>query len=114
MSIPFDPLVSLSIIMLQISNRYMKIQLTPAQERILTHPLLQIIMYTSIIYFTTKNIILTGIIVIVSYLFLVVLFNENHRLNILPKDWLFKEKLIHEPVTSNKETYKNNIEKYHN
>jgi hypothetical protein len=113
MNFGFDPLVSLSIIMLQVSNRYMRINITPAQEKILMHPITQISMYASIIYFTTKNILLTLFIVIISYLFLVVLFNENHRLNILPKDWLYKEKLSDVMSESSKEMYKNNLEKYH-
>ena len=113
MNIGFDPLVSLSIILLQISNRYMRINITPAQEKILMHPLTQIAMYASIIYFTTKNMLLTLFIVIISYLFLVILFNENHRLNILPKDWLYRENLTNVRTESSKEKYKNNLEKYH-
>lgn len=110
----FDPLVSLSIILLQVSNKFMKINITPAQEKILMHPLTQTAMYASIIYFTTKNIPLTCVIVIISYLFFFILFNENHRLNILPKDWLYKEKLITEKYSSCKEIYKNNVASYHN
>ncbi len=113
MSLAFDPLFSLSIIMLQISNRYMKIKLTPAQEKILMNPIVQTAMYTSIIYFTTKNIIVTCFIVIISYLFLVILFNENHKLNILSKSWLYKENLIDTNVLSDKDAYITNIEKYH-
>ena len=109
----FDPLVSLSIILLQVSNRFMKINITPAQEKILMHPITQISMYASIIYFTTKNIPITCIIVLVSYLFFFILFNENNKLNILPKEWLYREKLITERHPSCKETYKNNLLLYH-
>jgi hypothetical protein len=91
----------------------MKINITPAQEKILMHPLTQIAMYASIIYFTTKNVLLTCIIVLISYLFFFILFNENHRLNILPKEWLYKEKLISKKHPSCKETYKNNVALYH-
>jgi hypothetical protein len=113
MNIGFDPLISLSIILLQISNRFMRINITPAQEKILMHPLTQVAMYASIIYFTTKNILLTLFIVIVSYMFLVVLFNENHKLNVLPKSWLYKENLSDVPSESCKQKYINNLEKYH-
>lgn len=77
------------------------------------HPVTQIAMYSSIIYFTTKNVLLTCVIVILSYLFLFILFNEKHELNILPKAWLYKEKLISQKEASCKEIYKNNVEKYH-
>ncbi len=113
MSIPFDPLFSFSIILLQISNRFMKINITPAQELILMNPITQIAMYASIIFFTTKSVLLTCIIVIISYLFLTILFNENHELNILPKHWLYEQNLIKEKKESCKVTYKHNMEKYH-
>ena len=114
MSIAFDPLFSLSIILLQISNRFMKISITPAQEKILMHPITQTAMYASIIYFTTKNMILTCLIVIISYMFLTILFNENHKMNILPRQWLYKQNLIPDAGQSSKEMYKNNMDRYHN
>ncbi len=113
MSLEFDPVFSLAIMFLQISHRFMKINLTKAQEKILMHPIAQIAMYASIIFFSTKSILLTGIIVILSYLFLYVLFNENHRLNILPKSWLHKENLLNETFKPNKHIYKENLQKYH-
>ena len=113
MSFEFDPVFSLAIMFLQISHRFMKISLTTAQEKLLMHPIAQFAMYASIIYFSTRNMILTCIIVILSYLFIFVLFNENHRLNILPKEWLHRENLINEKFIPNKHLYKQNIEKYH-
>lgn len=110
----FDPLILSSIMLLQISNRFMKINITKAQEKILYHPYTQVIMYFCIIYFTTRNLSNTIIIVIVSYVFLQILFNENHENNILSKSWLQKENLLQEPIKFfNKDIYKMNINQYH-
>lgn len=110
----FDPLVLSSIMMLQIANRYLKISITTAQEKIVTHPISQLVMYSCIIYFTTRNIANTLVIVFISYIFVHILFNENHKNNILSKSWLFKEHIIDEiSYKSCKDTYKRNMLVYH-
>lgn len=109
----FDPLFVLSLIFLQISNKYMQIPITKAQQKIIQHPITQIGMFAIIVYFSTKNVLLTAFIVIMFYILLNILLNENHKLNILPKQWLYKQHIINEPIISYKEVYKNNIEKYH-
>lgn len=109
----FDPLILFSIMLLQIANRYMKINITKAQEKLINHPYSQIIMYFCIIYFATRNVFNTVIIVIVSYVFMNILFNENNKHNIFSKSWLYKENLINEPLPSYKDEYKNNIKNLH-
>lgn len=113
MILAFDPLIFLTIIVLQIANRYLKINMTKAQEKIIMHPYMQFAMYFSIIYFTTRNIAYSLIIVLLSYIFLTILFNENHKHNILPKTWLKEQNFINTPIHSEKELYKNNIEIFH-
>lgn len=112
MSFTFDPLVSLSFVLFQIGSRYLKINLTKAQEKILSKPITQGILYASIIFYSTRNLFHTLFIVILSYVFLFVLFNENHKHNILSPKWLYDEKLI-DTMISYKENYKKNFEKYH-
>lgn len=110
----FDPLVLSSIMMLQIANRYLKISVTTAQEKLITHPVAQLLMYFCIIYFTTRNIANTVVIVFISYIFVHILFNENHKNNILSKSWLYNEKIIDEDAyKSSKDTYKKNMLAYH-
>lgn len=113
MSLAFDPLLSIALILLQVGNKYLKFDITKAQEKILVHPIAQLTMYSSVIYFTTRNFFLTAIIVFTSFLLLKILLNENHRYNLLPADWLYKEKLIKDRVASQKELYKDNMNKYH-
>jgi len=113
MIMTFDPLIFLTIIILQIANRYLKIDITKAQEKIIMHPYMQFAMYFSIIYFTTRNIAYTLIIVLISYIFLVILFNENHKHNILSKAWLKEQNIISDIIYSQKEQYKNNLNIFH-
>lgn len=112
MSLAFDPLFSIAIILLQVANKYLKYDITKAQEKILMHPLMQFSMYFCIIYFSTKNVLLSLVIVLVSFILLHVLLNENHKYNILSPVWLFQEKIVKEEVVSQKDVYKQNINKY--
>jgi len=112
MGLVFDPLFSIAIIISQVAGKYLKYDITKAQEKILTHPFMQFVMYFCIIYFSTKNIPLSLIIVLVSFILLHVLLNENHKYNILSPVWLYEEKIIKEEVVSQKDVYKQNINKY--
>lgn len=113
MNLAFDPLLSLSLIFLQVSNKYLKINITKAQEKILMHPLSQALMYFIIIFYTTRSVALSMFIVSLSYLFFFILFNENNKYNLYPKSWLYKENLINQKPISYKEAYISNVEKYH-
>jgi hypothetical protein len=109
----FDPMLSFVIIMLQVGNKYLRYDVTKAQEKILMLPHMQLAMYFCIMYFYTKSIPYTIFIVVISTLLLYVLLNENSRYHILPKSWLYEEKLIDTKQASEKEVYKNNLQKFH-
>lgn len=108
-----DPMASLSIILFQIGNRYLKINLTKAQEEILFHPTMQMILYFMIIYYSTKSLYISSIVATVSYLLYSVLLNENHPYNLFPEKWLSERNLVSKPYQSYKENYKNNLKDYH-
>jgi hypothetical protein len=110
----FDPISILMILLFQFGNRFAKINLTKAQEKILVHPITQFAMFLCIAYYSTKNIITSLLIISIAYLFLNVWFNENHKYNILSEKWLISEKIINQlPDTRIKETYKLNLQKFH-
>jgi hypothetical protein len=113
MNFTFDPLLSLSVIFLQVSNKYLKINTTKAQEKILMHPFSQALMYSVIIFYTTRSVAITMFILTLSYLIFFVLFNEQHRFNLYPREWLYKEHLINNKPVSYKDTYKTNVKNYH-
>ena len=94
MSIAFDPLSIMTILLVQIGGKYLNFEITKAQEKILRHPIVQSIIFFSIIYITTKNIYLSFTILILSYIIFKILFNENHKYNIISKEWLKNEGFI--------------------
>ncbi len=105
-----EPLSILFFIVVQIGGRYLKIDLTPAQQKLINNSMFQSIILLSIIYVSTKNFTNSIIIVMVIYICIYVLFNENHKYNILSKKWLYDEKIIvDEKYNKIKEIYIKNI-----
>jgi hypothetical protein len=108
-----DPISILMILLFQFGNRFAKISLTKAQEKLLVHPVIQFVMFFCIMYFTTKSVLMSFIIIGLAYVFLNILFNENNKYNILSEKWLISENLIvNLPNTRIKESYKYNVQKF--
>jgi hypothetical protein len=89
-----EPLSMIFLILVQVGGRYLKIELTPAQQKIINNVIIQSIILFAIILMATKNIVNSLIIVCVIYLCVKILFNENHKYNILSKKWLMEENII--------------------
>ena len=92
--ITLEPLSMIFLILVQIGGRYLKIELTPAQQKIVNNVVIQSIILFAIILMATKNIANSLIIVCFIYLCANILFNENHKYNILSKKWLIDENII--------------------
>jgi hypothetical protein len=105
-----EPLSIIFLILVQIGGRYLKIELTPAQQKIINNVVIQSIILFAIILMATKNIANSLIIVCFTYLCINILFNENHKYNILSKKWLIEENIISgNDYKSLKDIYINNI-----
>lgn len=108
--ITLEPLSIILLILVQIGGRYLKIELTPAQQKIINNVVIQGIILFAIILMATKNIANSLIIVCFTYLCINILFNENHKYNILSKKWLIEENIISgNDYKSLKDIYINNI-----
>jgi hypothetical protein len=108
--ITLEPLSIIFLILVQIGGRYLKIELTPAQQKIINNVVIQSIILFAIILMATKNIANSLIIVCFTYLCINILFNENHKYNILSKKWLIEENIISgNDYKSLKDIYINNI-----
>ena len=105
----FDPLSIMTILFVQIGGKYLNFEITKAQEKILKHPVVQSFIFFSILYITTKNIFLSFTILILSYVSFKILFNENHKYNIISKEWLKNEGLIQDDIISLKRLYHHNM-----
>jgi len=105
-----EPISIFFLILVQIGGRYLKIDLTKAQQKIINEPFFQAMILFALIYVTTKNVLTSITIVALVYLFVHILFNENHKYNILSKQWLKNENFITDGnYMSLKEIYLKNI-----
>ena len=108
--ITLEPLSMIFLILVQIGGRYLKIELTLAQQKIVNNVVIQSIILFAIILMATKNIANSLIIVCFIYLCANILFNENHKYNILSKKWLIDENIISgDDYKSLKDIYIKNI-----
>jgi hypothetical protein len=108
--VTIEPLSMIFLILVQIGGRFLKIELTPAQQKIINNVVIQSIILFAIILMATKNIVNSLIIVCFIYLCVNILFNENHKYNILSKRWLVEENIISSnDYKSLKDIYKKNI-----
>jgi len=105
-----EPLSMIFLILVQVGGRYLRIELTPAQQKIMNNNVIQSLILFAIILMATKNIGNSLIIVLFIYLCANILFNENHKYNILSKKWLIDENIISSNnYKSLKDTYLKNI-----
>ena len=81
---------------MQVGAKYLDLQLTEFQKKLIKNNIVQVIILFGIIYIPVRDIFKTILIVAIIYLFIYVLFNENHKLNIYSKRWLFNEGIIKE------------------
>ena len=70
--------------------------MTEFQKRLIKNNFIQAIILFGIIYIPVRDVFKTIIIVALIYLVIYVLFNENHKLNIYSKQWLYNEGIIKE------------------
>ena len=106
-----EPLSIMFLILVQFGGRYLKIELTQAQQKIINNAIFQTILLFSIVFMATKSLAKSVIIVSLLYIFINVLFNENHKYNVLSKKWLIREKILKNTnIKSLKDIYKKNIE----
>jgi len=96
MILTIDPILIISLISMQIGAKYLDIQLTEFQKRLIKNNIIQALILFGIIYVPVRDVIKSALIVCLIYLIIYVLLNENHKLNIYSKKWLFNEGIIKE------------------
>jgi hypothetical protein len=94
-SIPsLDPLLILSLVIMNIGAKFLDIKLTEFQQKIIKNHIVQATILFSMIYIGTREIIKSIIIVCIIYLLIYILLNENHQYNIYSKKLLYNEGII--------------------
>jgi hypothetical protein len=92
----FDPILILSFISMQVGAKYLDLELTDFQKKLLKNNVIQALILFGIIYIPVRSLPKTIFIVFLIYFTIYVLFNENHKYNIFSKRWLFNEGIIKE------------------
>ena len=106
----FDPLLIVSIILMQIGAKYLDLELSEFQKKILKNNIIQAIILFCIIYIPIRDVFKSIIIVCIIYLLIYVFLNENHKYNIFSKQWLYTEGII-KNYNNIKNNYYKNISK---
>ena len=102
-----EPASYLQIIFMHIGGRFLKFKVTPVQEKMLDNKLTQAIIFYSLLVFSTKSLVKGFIILILAYLLLYILLNEESNYNLISKKWLIDNKFL-----KKEDNYESNIEKY--
>ena len=103
-----DPLLALSMVLIQVGSRHLDIELTDVQKKIIKNKFVQLVILFSIIYMSNRSVIRSLFLILLFYLFINILFNEKSKYNILSKKWLHEEGIINN-YKDIKEIYYNNI-----
>ena len=101
----FDPVLIISLVLMQVGAKYLDLQLTDFQKKLIKNSFIQAIILFGIIYIPVRDVIKTALIVCLIYLIIYVLFNENHKLNVYSKRWLYNEGIIKEYENLKKKYY---------
>jgi len=96
-----DPLLIISAATMQIGARHLDLDLTPFQKKIIKHKYFQIFILFTILYISTKDVFKSVIILIILYVCLNILFNENHEYNILSNDTEYNLKQMYYETLNN-------------
>jgi hypothetical protein len=106
----FDPLLILSVVLIQIGARHIDLELTDFQKKLLKNKIIQAIILFGLIYIPIRDIKKTLIVLLIIYLIIYVIFNENHNYNLFSKRYLYNEGVINK-FNDIKEKYYNNLTK---
>jgi|TARA_B000000475_G_C16005623_1_gene450812 hypothetical protein len=93
-----EPLSLMSIAIIHIGSKYLTLELTDYQKKLLKSPIAQLIILLCIIYTSTKDILKTIIIVLTIYLFIYVILNENHPMSIVLPNINIKKRYLNSMI----------------
>ena len=103
----FDPILILSVVAMQIGARYLDLELTEFQKKLLKNKIVQTFILLGLIYIPIRDIKKTILVVILIYLVIYVLFNENNYYNLFSKKFLYNEGILKDYNDLKKKYYDN-------
>jgi hypothetical protein len=90
----FDPVLILSVILMQVGARHLDLELTDFQKKLIKNKIVQAIILFGLVYIPVRDIGKTIMVLILIYLMIYVVFNENNNYNLFSKKYLYKEGII--------------------
>jgi hypothetical protein len=112
MSIPlpvFDPILIFSVVAMQVGARYLDLELTEFQKKLLKNKVIQTLILLGLIYVPLRDIKRSIMVLILIYLVIYVLFNENNYYNLFPKKFLYNQGILKNYDDMKKKYYDNYI-----
>jgi hypothetical protein len=103
----FDPLLLLSVILIQVGARHLDLELTEFQKKLMKNKVIQAIILFGLIYIPIRDVKKTLVVLAMIYLCIYVIFNENNNYNLFSKRFLYKEGIIKEFNDMKKRYYDN-------
>ena len=110
MSIPipvFDPILIFSVIAMQVGARYLDLELTEFQKKLLKNKVIQTLILLGLIYVPLRDIKRSIMVLILIYLVIYVLFNETNYYNLFPKKFLYNHGILKDYNDIKKKYYDN-------
>jgi hypothetical protein len=104
----FDPILILSVILMQIGARHLDLELTEFQKKLLKNKIIQAVILFGLVYIPIRDIKKSLIVLLIIYLIIYVIFNENHNYNLFSKRYLYNQGII-DKFNDIKEKYYSNI-----
>lgn len=112
MNTVFDPILIASVIFMQIGARHLDLELTDFQKKVLKNKGIQAIILFGLIYVPVRDVKKTLMILLLIYLIIYVIFNENNNYNLFSKKLLYNEGIIAN-YNDIKEKYYTNLSKFY-
>lgn len=103
----FDPILIFSVIAMQVGARYLDLELTDFQKKLLKNKVIQTFILLGLIYIPIRDIKRSIIVLIIIYLIIYVLFNENNYYNLFSKKFLYDEGILKDYNDLKKKYYDN-------
>lgn len=86
-----DPMAILSAFFLHVGARNIQFDFTAAQKRLMASPITRMVVLFAMFYVSTRSLLWSITLVLLYFLLISMLLNENHPLNVFSRSWLRNE-----------------------
>ena len=77
-----------SLFLVQIGSRFLMIEFTEKQQKVIMHPLTQNLIVISMFFVATQSFKVAFFLWALYFAFTRIILNENHKFNLLPRSWV--------------------------